>query len=195
MEYLVLISLLSLSSIFLFIREKIRERKYSKFLKDIFKACVCYVNSNDACVYVKDENNKIVFSTKKTHFDFIDKIDGRKIEYIQVDGNNRITVNGEIYSPIDVIEKFCFMQEDEPQTGFVKIEEKIYFFLSKKLCLDKKYFYLYVYQPEEYLDMDKIFDALKHMKRISYAIFEKELIIFRGDEEINVIKSKIKLKC
>lgn len=180
---------------FLFLKEKINERKYAKLFKDLLKVIILHINFNDACVVVKDEKGKAVFTTGKKHFGKIETIEPNNIENIEINANNEIVIYGKGGNPIEIIEKFCMSQVDLPHSGFVRILENLYFFIAKKICYGDKYYYLYLYQIEPYIKMNEILEKLKNIKGISYGILNEELIIFRGDEDLGLIKKELKIRC
>lgn len=186
---------LALLFAFLLTKDRLKLQKYKEILKGLFKASLTYINANDASVIVKDVKNKLVFSTRKIHFPEIENVNHEKIYTLEISPENEIKVKGGTFSPLDIIEKFCVYQSDNPQTGFVKIDEKLYFFLSKKICFKNDYYYLYLYQPENLLSLEKIFETLENVKGISFAKYKNELIIFRSDEDFKALKDTIKVKC
>lgn len=179
----------------LFIKEKISERKYARLFKDLFKVILLHINFNDVCVVVKDEEGKIIFTTGKKHFRELGPIDTNNIESIEVSINNEIVVHGKSKNPIEIIEKFCMSQVDLPHSGFVKVLNNLYFFIAKKICYGEKYYYLYLYQIEPYIKMEEILEKLKSLKGLSYGVLKEDLIIFRGDEDLGLIKKELKIKC
>lgn len=187
--------LLSFSFVFLFLRERLRFHKYKTLIKDLTKACFTYVNTNEASVIVKNIKGDIVFSTKKQLIQELDKIKNDRISSLEITLENEIKVNGVVSNTIEIIEKFCQYQNDSPQTGFVKVNDDLYFFLSKRLCFGKDNYYLYLYQKERLMDLEKIINAAKNIKGISFATYKTSLIIFRSDEDFKVLKDTIMVKC
>lgn len=194
-EFIILLSALFISLLLLGI-EKYKFRKYAKIVKDILPSLFVYLNSNDGTVIVKDEDGKVFFVTKKKCIDNLDKFTPKRIESIESTKDNEMIIKGDSFETIDIIEKFATMQTNFCQTGFVKLPTGVYFFVSKKLCVGKKNYYLFIYQPEKsYIDLTEILNTLSNLKGISYSKYKKELVIFRSDEDFTIFKNHVKLKC